>query len=120
MLLQAVVLCHLASDQCVLAFYVTLEPWTPSQLDPWIGKPMQRRRVGRLCGRPKSTSSAASDAAADVETCGSDRLLTESDVVGLGGCFASVSVMNATSKGDVDAALQGEVLGRLEGFLGCT
>ena len=35
MLLQAVVLCHLASDQCVLAFYVTFEPWTPSQLDPW-------------------------------------------------------------------------------------
>ena len=65
-------------------------------------------------------NTAASGAAADVETCGSDRLLTESHVVGLGGCFASVSVMNATSKGDVDAGLQGEVLGRLEGFLGCT
>ena len=65
-------------------------------------------------------NTAASGAAVDVETCGSDRLLTESHVIGLGGCFASVSVMNATSKGDVDAGLQGEVLGRLEGFLGCT
>ncbi|KAI0668909.1 sure-like protein [Trametes maxima] len=54
----------------------------------------------------------------DVNTCGSTTLPTESKVVGAG-CFASVSVMNATTKADVDAATQAAVLARLQGLLSC-
>ncbi|KAH9856346.1 sure-like protein [Lenzites betulinus] len=57
---------------------------------------------------------------ADVETCGSTVLPAESTVVGAG-CFASVSVMNATTKADVGASVQGAVLGRISpsGLLSC-
>ncbi|TFK47156.1 survival protein sure-like phosphatase/nucleotidase [Heliocybe sulcata] len=55
--------------------------------------------------------------ATDVETCGTDHLPAESDVVG--GCYASVSVYNASTKADVDAATQGFVLNRLGSFLTC-
>lgn len=49
----------------------------------------------------------------DVETCGSDHLPDETTVVGSAGCFASVSVFNATIKADVDAATQASVLRKL-------
>ncbi|KAL5501040.1 hypothetical protein ACEPAH_9427 [Sanghuangporus vaninii] len=62
---------------------------------------------------------ATSDAPADVQTCGTDRLPTESSIVAQGGCLASVSVMNATTKGDVDAETQTFVLRRLGRFLSC-
>ncbi|KAL5480413.1 hypothetical protein ACEPAI_1683 [Sanghuangporus weigelae] len=62
---------------------------------------------------------AASDAPADVQTCGTDRLPTENSVVAQDGCFVSVCVMNATTKGDVDAATQTFVLRRLGRFLSC-
>ncbi|KAL5514053.1 hypothetical protein ACEPAG_2814 [Sanghuangporus baumii] len=62
---------------------------------------------------------AASDAPADVQTCGTDRLPTENSVMAQDGCFVSVSVMNATTKGDVDAATQTFVLRRLGRFLSC-
>lgn len=62
---------------------------------------------------------AAAGAPADVETCEETRLPTETSVVARSGCFASVSVMNATTKGDVDATTQAFVLGRLESFLSC-
>ncbi|KAI0632825.1 sure-like protein [Trametes polyzona] len=51
----------------------------------------------------------------DVESCGSDHLPTESSVVGAG-CYASVSVINAQSKLDVNATLQAQVMERLEGL----
>ncbi|KAH9948082.1 sure-like protein [Amylocystis lapponica] len=51
--------------------------------------------------------------AVDVETCGSTVLPYEEEVVGTSGCYASVTVINATSKTDVDAATQSAVLGRL-------
>ncbi|KAH9948521.1 sure-like protein [Amylocystis lapponica] len=51
--------------------------------------------------------------AVDVETCGSTVLPYEAAVVGTSGCYASVTVINATSKTDVDAATQSAVLGRL-------
>ncbi|CAK4034748.1 Acid phosphatase [Lecanosticta acicola] len=54
----------------------------------------------------------------DVETCGSDQLPTERDVVGTDGCYASVSVAN-TSKLDVDAATQAVVLKKLQPILSC-
>jgi 5'-nucleotidase len=58
--------------------------------------------------------------ATDAVTCGTNHLPSENDVVGAqGGCYASVSVVNATNKGDVDAATQSVVLERLEGFLSC-
>ncbi|EIN05783.1 acid phosphatase [Punctularia strigosozonata HHB-11173 SS5] len=56
----------------------------------------------------------------DVEHCGSDHLPDETTVVAAsGGCFASVSVMNATTKGDVDATTQRFVLDKLDGLLSC-
>ena len=48
----------------------------------------------------------------DYTTCGSSHLPHESDVVDQG-CYASVSVLNASSKLDVNATLQGEVFQRL-------
>ncbi|KAH8109105.1 acid phosphatase [Phellopilus nigrolimitatus] len=63
---------------------------------------------------------ATSTTPADVTTCGSDRLPTERSVVSLSGCFASVSVMNATTKGDVDSDTQEFVLNKLRSFLSCT
>lgn len=58
---------------------------------------------------------------ADVRTCGGKtRLPTESAVVGTkGGCFASVSVGEAGTKGDTTAANQAVVLGKLGGLLEC-
>ncbi|OBZ74910.1 Acid phosphatase [Grifola frondosa] len=57
--------------------------------------------------------------AVDVETCGSDHLPDETSVVDRSGCFASVTVINATTKTDVDAATQGAVLARLTGLVTC-
>ncbi|KAJ3765122.1 sure-like protein [Lentinula raphanica] len=65
------------------------------------------------------TRIAPNSGATDVETCGTDHLPGESAVVATSGCFASVSVMNATNKADVDAATQAFVLNRLDGFLSC-
>lgn len=65
-------------------------------------------------------NAAAAGDADDVETCGETRLPTETSVVERsGGCFASVSVMDATTKGDVDADTQAFVLDRLGDFLSC-
>ncbi|KAE9400881.1 sure-like protein [Gymnopus androsaceus JB14] len=56
---------------------------------------------------------------ADAEICGTDQLPAETDVVAAEGCFVSVSVMNATSKTDVDAATQAAVFQRLDSILSC-
>ncbi|KAK7440035.1 hypothetical protein VKT23_017286 [Stygiomarasmius scandens] len=55
----------------------------------------------------------------DVRTCGTNRLPVERDVVYMEGCFATVSVINAHTKSDVDAATQDVVLSRLGGLLKC-
>lgn len=52
----------------------------------------------------------------DYETCGSTTLPTEESVVDTDGCYVSVSVLNATTKTDVDASLQGDVYTRLTGL----
>lgn len=54
----------------------------------------------------------------DVETCGSNRLPTESAVVDTDGCYVSVSV-GKSDKSDADATLQGDVLQKLGDFLTC-
>ncbi|KAL5480412.1 hypothetical protein ACEPAI_1682 [Sanghuangporus weigelae] len=64
-------------------------------------------------------NAASSNTAADVDTCGSNRLPTESSIVAQNGCFVSASLMNATTKGDVDSATQAFVLNRLGDFLTC-
>lgn len=55
----------------------------------------------------------------DVTTCGSNRLPTESSVVGTSGCFASISVGVASSKLDADAETQAVVLAKLRPILSC-
>jgi len=55
----------------------------------------------------------------DVTTCGSNNLPAESTVAGGSGCYSSVSVFNASTKSDVDAATQKIVLDKLSGFLSC-
>ncbi|KAI4194658.1 MAG: hypothetical protein LQ350_007648 [Teloschistes chrysophthalmus] len=65
-------------------------------------------------------NAATSATPADVRTCGKTRLPTESAVVGTrGGCWASVSVGDAGTKGDATAAEQAVVLGKLAGVLSC-
>ncbi|KAJ3715712.1 survival protein sure-like phosphatase/nucleotidase [Lentinula raphanica] len=65
------------------------------------------------------TRVVADASATDVETCGTTHLPAEADVVALEGCFASVSVFDASTLGDVDAATQGAVLSRLVDLLRC-
>lgn len=56
----------------------------------------------------------------DVVTCGNGgRLPTETSVVGKSGCYVSVSVGKASTKGDASAAEQQAVLNRLKGVLTC-
>jgi len=56
----------------------------------------------------------------DVVTCNNGgRLPTESSVVGKSGCYVSVSVGKASTKGDASAAEQQAVLTRLRGVLTC-
>jgi 5'-nucleotidase len=64
-------------------------------------------------------NAASGSAAADVSTCGATRLPTESKVVGTSGCYVSVSVGNAATKGDSTAANQAVVLGKLKSILSC-
>ena len=63
---------------------------------------------------------AKSTTAVDVETCGKKHLPDETTVVDAG-CFASVTVMNASTKADVGADVQAVVLERLapSGLLTC-
>ncbi|KAH9837794.1 sure-like protein [Rhodofomes roseus] len=58
----------------------------------------------------------ANSSATDYETCGSTTLPTEKSVVKTSGCYASVAVLNATTKTDVDANIQGEVYNTLSGL----
>ncbi|KAL9006894.1 MAG: hypothetical protein Q9188_000349 [Gyalolechia gomerana] len=81
---------------------------------------------GMLCISPEDfkfvlsrINAADSGAAQDVRTCGTSRLPTESSVVGTKGCFASISVGRADSKGDACASKQAVVLGKLEKVLSC-
>ena len=62
---------------------------------------------------------AGSGAGADVRTCGGTRLPTESKVTGTSGCYVSVSVGDARTKGDATSVEQGVVLGKLGGLLSC-
>ena len=64
-------------------------------------------------------NSAGSSTAADVKTCGTTRLPTETAVVGTSGCYASISVGVASSKADADAGTQAVVLGKLSKILSC-
>lgn len=55
----------------------------------------------------------------DVETCGGTTLPTETSVIGTDGCYASISVADASTKSDVDAATQKVVLDKLSSILSC-
>ena len=52
--------------------------------------------------------------AIDVETCESTHLPDETTVIGSGGCFVSVTVIDANTKKDVNATVQTVVLNRLQ------
>ena len=64
-------------------------------------------------------NSASSGTAADVQTCGTDRLPTETSVVDQSGCYASISVGIATTKADATATSQQVVLDKLAPILSC-
>ena len=55
----------------------------------------------------------------DVETCGGTRLPDETTVFNADGCHVSVSVSNAYTKADVNAATQKVVLDKLSSILSC-
>ncbi|KAG6853243.1 hypothetical protein C0991_005745 [Blastosporella zonata] len=61
----------------------------------------------------------ASTNATDVHTCGSSILPDETTVVFSPGCFATVSVFDATTKNDVNASTQAWVLKKLQPMLSC-
>lgn len=59
-------------------------------------------------------------AAPDVRRCGGTRLPTERAVVATKpGCWASISVGKADTKGDAAAEVQAVVAGKLAGLLSC-
>ncbi|KDR74030.1 hypothetical protein GALMADRAFT_157827 [Galerina marginata CBS 339.88] len=60
----------------------------------------------------------ASSSATDVTTCGTNHLTAESTAI-TKGCIATVSVFNASTKADVNAATQGVVLNKLTSILSC-
>lgn len=60
----------------------------------------------------------ANSSATDVQTCGSSHLPTENTVLSAG-CFASVSVYNASTKADVGATMQQFVLNKVSSILTC-
>jgi len=62
----------------------------------------------------------SNSSATDVQTCGTTHLPTESSVISKSGCLATVSVFDATTKGDVDAATQAVVLEKLASILTCS
>lgn len=65
------------------------------------------------------TRITASSSATDVTTCSTNHLPAESTVIKTG-CIATVSVFNATTKADVNAATQQVVLNRLSSILSCS
>ncbi|KAF9264546.1 sure-like protein [Marasmius fiardii PR-910] len=65
------------------------------------------------------TRVAPNSGVTDVNTCGSTHLPGESSVIARTDCFSSVSVMDARTKQDVDAATQAFVLNRISGILSC-
>ncbi|KAI0689379.1 survival protein sure-like phosphatase/nucleotidase [Cytidiella melzeri] len=65
------------------------------------------------------TRNLANSSATDVTTCGTDHLPAEATVVNSSGCHVSVSVINAVTKTDVDAATQAVVFNRVESILSC-
>lgn len=65
------------------------------------------------------TRIAANDNVIDAPVCATEHLPAERGVVTGPGCFVSVSVMNAASKGDVDAATQAIVFEKLSPILTC-
>ncbi|GLB44603.1 putative survival protein SurE [Lyophyllum shimeji] len=64
------------------------------------------------------TRIAANSGATDVRTCGTTHLPDERSVIKQG-CFATVSVFNASTKADVPAATQAVVLNKLSSILTC-
>ena len=66
-----------------------------------------------------SRINSGSLSAPDTETCGSDRLPTESDVVGRDGCYIAVSVGDANDKTTAAADQQAVVLRKLGDLLTC-
>jgi 5'-nucleotidase len=55
----------------------------------------------------------------DVSQCGNNTLPTESVVIDSGDCRASISVFDATTKLDVDAATQEVVRDKISSLLSC-
>ncbi|KAM0235009.1 hypothetical protein ACHAP5_009822, partial [Fusarium lateritium] len=55
----------------------------------------------------------------DTEWCGDDRLPTETEIALKGGCYASISVGDASDKTTADAASQKVVLNKLKDILVC-
>lgn len=65
-------------------------------------------------------ANATDDTPSDAFTCGLDRLPVGTAIVAMPGCFASVSVINATTVEDADAVAQEHLLQRLgPNFLTC-
>ena len=99
------------------------KPYLPS--DIWLNVNFPAVS-GSTCSSPAEfkfvlsrINNATSGTAADVKTCGSTRLPTETTVVDTAGCYASISVGNAVAKTDANATEQAVVLEKLQSILSC-
>lgn len=102
---------------------VSGKPYLPSDIWLNVNYPAVS---GSTCSSPSDLkfvlsriNAASSSTTADVKTCGSTRLPTETTVVDTAGCYASISVGQAVSKADANATEQSIVLGKLQGILSC-
>ncbi|KAL8728238.1 MAG: hypothetical protein Q9166_005541 [cf. Caloplaca sp. 2 TL-2023] len=99
------------------------KPFLPSNIWLNVNYPASTSSSCRLARDFKFVLSrinaASSGTAADVTTCGKSRLPTENKVVGTAGCYASISVGRADTKGDASKAEQAVVLGKFGAILSC-
>ncbi|KAL8787755.1 MAG: hypothetical protein Q9195_007624 [Heterodermia aff. obscurata] len=101
----------------------TAKPYLPSNI--WLNVNYPAVSISK-CNSPAKFKfvlsrihTADDDTQADVDTCGYTRLPIEKTVVKTSGCYASISVGNATTKSDVTAPQQAVVLDKLKSILSC-
>ncbi|TFK67970.1 survival protein sure-like phosphatase/nucleotidase [Pluteus cervinus] len=107
----------------VVSFTEVLLDNPPPILNPGISLNVNFASISSTCNSPQEFSFVLTrinpdPSVTDVSVCGTDHLPAEADAI-LEGCIATVSVFNASTKADVDAAQQEAVLKKLTHILTC-
>ncbi|KAJ6542726.1 sure-like protein [Mycena capillaripes] len=117
---KAAVIYSALSVKLVNALLASPAPILPTGISLNVNYPSTTSCTSAAAFKFVLTRINANSGATDVQTCGTTHLPTESSVIQKAGCFATVSVFNANTKGDVDAATQGAVLAKLTSLLVCS